>query len=125
MENSSEESPIKPMPTEPTSWQSEISQRELAEKYPDFQRILNLRKSGKIFLISSPLIALSPILLSLILIPLTCGGFSGANEGNCGAAALPWFMFFSIPASILIAIGGAVVMSIASARKATFIREHR
>ncbi len=76
-------------------------------------------------LIASIPVALSPILLALILVPVTCGGFSGANEGNCGAAALPWFLFFSIPCGILLAIVGAIVLAVGASQKSVASRKQR
>ncbi|NBU31650.1 MAG: hypothetical protein EBS36_00545 [Actinobacteria bacterium] len=130
MDSTSDDSQIQPMPAEPTSWQSESSVRELAKKYPEYlkqypeyRKLRSLGIFGLTTLISSPFIVLSPVLLALIMIPLTCGGYSSANESNCGAAALPWFLFFSIPAGIFAAIIGAIMMWVASARKSAFLRK--
>jgi membrane glycosyltransferase len=76
-------------------------------------------RTGWILLGSSFLIAVAPIVLALVLIPLTCGGFSGANEGNCGAAALPWFLFFTVPAGFISAIAGIVTLAIGYSKKPT------
>ena len=76
-------------------------------------------RTGWILLGSSFLIAVAPILLAFIMIPLTCGGFSGANEGNCGAAALPWFLFFTVPAGFISAIAGIVTLTIGYSKKPT------
>jgi len=40
-----------------------------------------------------------------------------ANEGNCAWAALPWFMFFTIPAAALIFIAGVVVLIVSLVRR--------
>jgi len=82
-------------------------------------------RTGWIMLIASIPVAVSPILLALVLIPLTCGGFSGANEGNCGAAALPWFLFMSVPFGILLAIAGAIVLAVGARRQSVAERKQR
>lgn len=58
---------------------------------------------------------ISPLVLGLILAPLTCG--ADANEANCGAAVLPWFMFMTIPLGFLMFIAGLVMMIFGGARK--------
>jgi hypothetical protein len=58
---------------------------------------------------------ISPFVLALILAPLTCG--ANANEANCGAAVLPWFMFFTIPAGFVMFLVGIIMMIFGGARK--------
>lgn len=82
-------------------------------------------RTGWILLISAVVVAVSPILLALVLIPLTCGGFSGANEGNCAAGALPWFLFLSIPFGILLALIGAIVLAVGTRQKSVAERKQR
>lgn len=76
-------------------------------------------RTGWILLAASLLVALAPVLLALVLIPLQCGGYSGANEGNCGPAALPWLMFLSVPAGIVTAIVGLVTLLIGFSKPPT------
>jgi uncharacterized membrane protein YhaH (DUF805 family) len=65
---------------------------------------------GFSLVIVSPLVAFSPFILAGIGAQLFCeGGLAGANEGNCGWAALPWFMLVSIPTAGLLAIVGLVL----------------
>ena len=52
------------------------------------------------------LFGISPILIGLTSV-ITCG--PGANEGNCAAAAAPWFMFFTVPVGFITGIVGIVV----------------
>ena len=56
------------------------------------------------------LIATAPVLLAIVLVPLQCGGYSNANEGNCGPAALPWLLFLSVPIGIITAIVGLITL---------------
>lgn len=58
----------------------------------------------------SVLIATAPVLLAIVLVPLQCGGYSNANEGNCGPAALPWLLFLSVPIGIVTAIVGLITL---------------
>ena len=69
-------------------------------------------RTGWILLGASVLVATAPVLLALVLIPLQCGGYSDANEGNCGPAALPWLLILSVPAGIVTAIVGIVTLII-------------
>ncbi len=66
-------------------------------------------------LLASPFIALSPAIMALILTPFCPGGISGANEGNCAAAALPWFLFATVPLGILVAIAGFIAIIVRAA----------
>ncbi len=74
-----------------------------------------MKKAAKGFLIAGPIIALAPAVLALVLVQFCPGGASGANEGNCGAAALPWLLFLSIPFGILLVLVGAILMIVAAA----------
>ena len=55
----------------------------------------------------SPIFAVLPFLIALPFATLFCG--PDANEANCGWAALPWFMFFTIPAAIVMFFVGVVI----------------
>lgn len=58
-------------------------------------------------------IAFSPIVIGL-LGSLACP--QPANEGNCAAAAAPWFIFFTFPAGFILGIISIVIYFI-EARK--------
>ena len=66
-------------------------------------------------LLASPIVALSPALMALVMTPFCPGGFSGANEGNCAAAALPWLLIATIPLGILLAIAGFIAIIVRAA----------
>jgi len=77
-----------------------------------------LGKTGAIMLGLSPVIAFSPFIIGGIGAQLFCnGGLSGADESNCGFAALPWAMLMTIPAGFLLAISGIVILIVAAVRK--------
>lgn len=63
----------------------------------------------------APLFAVSPFIAGAFLSVVFCG--PDANEGNCGPAALPWFMFFTIPAGALMFIVGLVILLVSLAKK--------
>lgn len=115
MDNESNQPASAPMPPEPTSWQSGPTPAELAQLSPAYRSARLMTRIGLGLVIASPLIALSPILIALVMVQIDCP--NGANEGNCSWAALPWFLFFSIPFSVLLGSIGAVVMFMGLARK--------
>jgi len=78
------------------------------------------KRVGIGLLIGSPILAISPVLLALILVPLTCGGFEQADESNCGAAAMPWLLFASVPVGILLFIVGTVVTIVGFSKQNKF-----
>lgn len=80
-------------------------------------KFLRSRSLGAILLIAAPIIAFSPLVLTLIMLPFCPGGSSGANEGNCGAAALPWFLIVSVPFGILMALVGLIALVVRAVRK--------
>lgn len=64
-------------------------------------------KIGLILVLLSPIVAILPWLFAIPLVFLLCE--QPANEGNCGPAALPWFMFFTIPIGILMLLSGTAI----------------
>jgi hypothetical protein len=74
-------------------------------------------KNGLIAMLVAPVLAVLPLLAGLTLARLFCG--TDANEGNCGWAALPWFMFITIPAAALMFVTGFVVLVISLFKKST------
>ncbi|NBO35052.1 MAG: hypothetical protein EBU89_03840 [Actinobacteria bacterium] len=74
-------------------------------------------KTGALAMLLSPLLAVSPFLAGALLSLAFCG--PDANEGNCGWAALPWFMFITIPAAALMFVTGFVVLVISLFKKST------
>jgi len=77
-----------------------------------------LGKTGAIMLGLSPVVAFSPLIIAAIGAQLTCnGGISGADESNCGFAALPWAMIATIPAGIMLAIAGVIAIIVGLARR--------
>lgn len=64
-------------------------------------------KIGLILVLLSPIVAILPWLIALPLQFLLCE--QPANEGNCGPAALPWFMFFTIPIGALMLLSGTAI----------------
>ena len=71
--------------------------------------------TGLVMTVLSPIFAVSPFLIALPLATLFCG--PDANEANCGWAALPWYMFFTIPAAILMFVVGVVILVVALVKK--------
>lgn len=63
----------------------------------------------------APLLAVSPFLAGALLSLAFCG--PDANEGNCGWAALPWFMFLTIPLGALMFIAGVVIVIVSLVKK--------
>ena len=55
----------------------------------------------------SPIFAVSPFLIAYPLATLFC--VPDANEANCGWAALPWFMFFTIPVAVVMLFVGLII----------------
>ena len=55
----------------------------------------------------SPIFAVSPFVIAYPLATLFC--VPDANEANCGWAALPWFMFFTIPAAVVMLFVGLII----------------
>lgn len=72
-------------------------------------------KTGLSMMLIAPLFAVSPFIAGAFLSLVFCG--PDANEGNCGPAALPWFMFFTIPAGALMFIVGLVISLVSLAKK--------
>lgn len=65
-------------------------------------------KTGLLAMALAPLFAISPYIFGALLSVAFCG--PDANEGNCAWAALPWFMFFTIPAAAVLFITGVVIL---------------
>ena len=63
----------------------------------------------------APLFAVSPYIFGALLSVVFCG--PDANEGNCGWAALPWFMFFTVPAAAVMFIAGFVILIVSIIKK--------
>ena len=72
-------------------------------------------KNGLLIMALSPLFAVSPYIFGALLSLAFCG--PDANEGNCAWAALPWFMFFTIPIAAVMFIVGLVTLIISLAKK--------
>jgi hypothetical protein len=89
----------------------------LAGTYVQIRKKRPLGLTGLIMLGLSPLVAFGPFIIGGIGAQLFCeGGLSGANEANCGFAALPWIAVMTLPAGILLAIAGIVVMIVGAGR---------
>ena len=70
------------------------------------------RRTGKIMLGISPLVAFGPFIIGAVGGQLFCeGGLSAANEANCSFAALPWLSIVTLPAGLVIAVTGIVMIS--------------
>lgn len=65
---------------------------------------------------TSPILGVSPFLVGLVGSWLTPGC---TNEADCGWAALPWFMFFTIPASLVFFIIGLILFLVAFRHRLT------
>jgi len=74
-------------------------------------------KMGIGMMMLSPALAVLPFLLGTLLSRVFCG--PDANEGNCGWAALPWFMFFTIPAAVVMFVTGFVLLIVSLFKKST------
>jgi hypothetical protein len=74
-------------------------------------------KTGLIAMLLSPVLAVLPFLAGALLSRVFCG--PDANEGNCGWAALPWFMFFTIPAAVVMFVTGFVLLIVSLFKKST------
>lgn len=72
-------------------------------------------KTGALAMILSPLLAVAPFLAGALLSLVFCG--ADANEGNCAWAALPWFMFITIPVGALMFLAGLVIFIVSLAKK--------
>ncbi len=72
-------------------------------------------KTGLLTMLLAPLLAVSPFLAGALLSLAFCG--PDANEGNCGWAALPWFMFLTIPLGALMFIAGVVIVIVSLVKK--------
>ncbi|NBV90178.1 MAG: hypothetical protein EBR84_02030 [Actinobacteria bacterium] len=121
MENSSDSSEY---PSEPTPMPIDatyVSNPALAT--PSYRSAKKLWLIGLILFLSSPLVAIGPFLLAMILVNTCPGGAAAANEANCGWAALPWAMIATIPTGIVMFIVGIVMMIIGSTRKSKILRE--
>jgi hypothetical protein len=67
--------------------------------------IYRKRITALIFISSTPILAVSPFLIGMLGSWVTPGC---TNEANCGWAALPWFMFFTIPGGVVFFILGLI-----------------
>lgn len=76
---------------------------------------------GCVITLSGLVFAFFPIIIAVVMVPLTCGG--NANESNCGAAAAPWLLFMTIPIGILIMIAGAIAQVFSKPRKVNVISD--
>lgn len=72
-------------------------------------------KTGLIAMALAPLFALAPFILGAFMSAIFCG--PDANEGNCAWAALPWFMFITIPVGALMFLAGLVILIVSLAKK--------
>ena len=72
-------------------------------------------RTGLLAIALAPLLAISPFIAGAFLSVIFCA--PDANEGNCKWAALPWFMFFTIPAAALVFFAGLVVLIVALVRR--------
>ena len=72
-------------------------------------------KTGLLTILLAPLLAVSPFLAGALLSLAFCG--PDANEGSCGWAALPWFMFLTIPLGALMLIAGVVIVIVSLVKK--------
>ena len=72
-------------------------------------------KTGLIAMLLSPVFAVLPFLAGALLSVVFCG--PDANEGNCGWAVLPWFMFFTIPIAAFVFIAGLLILIVSIVKK--------
>ena len=72
-------------------------------------------KTGLLAMALAPLFAISPYIFGALLSVAFCG--PDANEGNCAWAALPWFMFFTIPAAAVVFITGVVILIVSLVKR--------
>ena len=101
-----------------TGFNSADPNQALAGTFVQTRKKRPLGLTGLIVLGLSPLVAFSPFILGGIGAQLFCnGGLSGADESNCGFAALPWAMLMTIPAGFLLAISGIIILIVAAGRK--------
>ena len=70
---------------------------------------------GCILMLVAVAVALAPLVIGFFG-SLTCP--QPANEGNCGAAAAPWLLFFSVPMGGLLLIIGLVVAAVEANKRA-------
>jgi hypothetical protein len=67
--------------------------------------IYRKRITALIFMSATPILAVSPFLIGMLGSWVTPGC---TNEANCGWAVLPWFMFLTIPAGVVLFILGLI-----------------
>ena len=72
-------------------------------------------KTGLLAMALAPLFAISPYIFGALLSVAFCG--PDANEGHCAWAALPWFMFFTIPAAAVVFITGVVILIVSLVKR--------
>lgn len=76
--------------------------------------IYKKRITALIFMSAAPILGVSPYLVGLVGAWFTPGC---TNEANCGWAALPWFMFFTIPAALAFFVFGLIRLLVAAGAK--------
>ena len=123
MENDSDPSQT---PSESSPMPPEFIQvQDSALSSPHYRSAQKTRKTGIILTLLAPIFAISPFLIALVMVRTCPGGAANANEGNCGWAALPWFMFATIPIGAVIFVVGIVMLVVGSNKKAKILREHQ
>ena len=111
---------------EPTQMPPDLMQVQIPDlDSPELRSAIAIWRIGLVLTISSIPIAFSPAIIAAIMVNTCPGGWSGANEGNCGWAALPWFLIISVPFGILTFLAGLIVLIYGSSRKAKIRRQHQ
>lgn len=66
-------------------------------------------------IVASVLLAIGPMLVGIIVAPIACD--SGADEGSCSWAAVPWLTFFTAPIGVLGILLGVALLIVGGVRR--------
>jgi hypothetical protein len=115
MENTPSESAFPAMPQESAAVHPDTSPEELTENSAANRSAKSTKRLGLGVLLAGVLSIFGPIIVPLIMVPLSCG--PDANEGNCSWAVLPWLLIVSVPFGLVLLIIGGIILAVAGRKK--------